>query len=45
MVLHTSAGSSGRRTRRWPEDPQATGLFIARAPLRQMVVMSDAHLT
>ncbi len=45
MVLHTSAGSSGRRTRRWPEDPQATGLFIARAPLRQMVVMIDAHLT
>lgn len=44
MVKHTAPDTSRTLERRWPPDPQETGLFVARAPLRQMVVMVDAHL-
>jgi hypothetical protein len=44
MVKHTAPDASRTPERRWPPDPKGTGLFVARAPLRQLVAMVDAHL-
>ena len=44
MVKHTAPDATRTLHRRWPPEPKGTGLFVPRAPLRQLVAMVDAHL-